>query len=417
MTLHPMIAALRKHKAGVILIALQIAVTLAIICNATFIIGQRIERVNRLTGLDESNLFLIQQRWADAPNGYDPASLEKLDAMQRDDLAVLRNLPEVASVTAISTLPLTDNGRYDGIYLKPDQQKETTDVAVYTGGEQILSTLGLQLIAGRTFTAADVRHQSIRTTEYPVAVIVSKAVADKLYPHDDAIGKAIYLDIGATPSTIIGVVGRLQTPHVGGADGEVPTYNSLIEPMRRDYHSTQYAVRAKPGRELDAMRAARTALFATDPLRVIDDEDGIRSFSEIRARAYQGDIGMAVLMGVVCLILLGITALGIVGLTSFWVGQRRRQIGIRRALGARKQDILRYFQAENLIIAGGGAVLGIVLAISLNLWLITRYEMDRLPVIYVLVSLLAVLVLGQLAVLVPARRASNVPPVVATRSV
>ncbi len=122
-------------------------------------------------------------------------------------------------------------------------------------------------------------------------------------------------------------------------------------------------------------------------------------------------------MGVVCLILLGITAAGIVGLTSFWVGQRQRQIGVRRALGARKRDILRYFQAENLIIAVGGAVLGIVLAIGLNLWLITHYEMDQLPLTYVLVSMLAVLVLGQLAVLVPARRASNVPPVVATRSV
>ena len=89
MTLHPMLAALRKHKAGVVLIALQIAVTLAIVCNATFIISQRVERVNRLTGLNESDLFLIQQRWANAPNGTDPASVEKLDAMQRDDLAVL----------------------------------------------------------------------------------------------------------------------------------------------------------------------------------------------------------------------------------------------------------------------------------------------------------------------------------------
>ena len=412
-----MLAALRKHKAGVVLIALQIAVTLAIVCNATFIIGQRVERVNRPTGLNESDLFLIQQRWANAPNGTDPASVEKLDAMQRDDLAVLSKLPEVASVTPVRALPLTNNGSYNGIYLKPDQQKATTEVAFYTGDEQIVSTLGLRLIAGRVFTAADVRHVGFRSSEEPVAVIVSKAVADKLYPHGDALGKAIYLNIGAAPTTIIGIVGRLQTPHVGGADGDVPAYNSLIEPLRRDYHTTQYAVRAKPGREQAAMRAVRMALFAADPLRAIDEEDGIRTFSEIRARAYAGDLGMATLMGVVCLILLGITAAGIVGLTSFWVGQRQRQIGVRRALGARKRDILRYFQAENLIIAVGGAVLGIVLAIGLNLWLITHYEMDQLPLTYVLVSMLAVLVLGQLAVLVPARRASNVPPVVATRSV
>ncbi len=98
MTLHPILAALRKHKAGVVLIALQIALTLAIVCNAVFIIGQRIERVHRPTGLDENNLFLVSQQWVGAPSGDDPAGVEKLDVMQREDLAALRNLPDVASV-------------------------------------------------------------------------------------------------------------------------------------------------------------------------------------------------------------------------------------------------------------------------------------------------------------------------------
>ncbi|MGH8126085.1 MAG: ABC transporter permease, partial [Rhodanobacteraceae bacterium] len=67
MTLHPILAALRKHKAGVTLITLQIALTLAIVCNAVFIIGQRIERIQRPTGLDEQNLFELTQSWVGAP--------------------------------------------------------------------------------------------------------------------------------------------------------------------------------------------------------------------------------------------------------------------------------------------------------------------------------------------------------------
>jgi putative ABC transport system permease protein len=126
---------------------------------------------------------------------------------------------------------------------------------------------------------------------------------------------------------------------------------------------------------------------------------------------------MAILMGAVALILLCVTAAGIVGLTSFWVGQRHRQIGVRRALGARKADILHYFQIENLLIAGAGVLLGVVLALGLNLWLMTHYEMSRIPVFYVFTGVLAMLALGQVAVFAPARRASNVPPVVATRSV
>ena len=121
-------------------------------------------------------------------------------------------------------------------------------------------------------------------------------------------------------------------------------------------------------------------------------------------------------MSVVCVVLLSVTAAGIVGLTSFWVGQRHRQIGVRRALGARRIDILRYFQIENLVIASGGIALGVLLALVLNLWLMKHFELSRLPSPYVLAGVLVMLALGQLAVFVPARRASNVPPVVATRA-
>jgi putative ABC transport system permease protein len=141
-----------------------------------------------------------------------------------------------------------------------------------------------------------------------------------------------------------------------------------------------------------------------------------RSFDEVRSRAYKKDRGMAILMGIVCTALLLVTAAGIVGLASFWVGQRHRQIGIRRALGATRGDILRYFQTENLLIAGVGVIIGAAAAIGLNLWLVTHYEMARLSPLYVLTGAVAILLLGQLAVLQPALRASRVPPVTATRA-
>jgi putative ABC transport system permease protein len=116
-------------------------------------------------------------------------------------------------------------------------------------------------------------------------------------------------------------------------------------------------------------------------------------------------------------VLLAITAAGIVGLTSFWVGQRRKQIGVRRALGATRRDILNYFMTENLLISSAGALLGVLLAIAINLWLVTRFEMNRLSLVYVLAGVVILLLLGQGAVLAPAMRASRVPPVEATRSV
>jgi putative ABC transport system permease protein len=138
--------------------------------------------------------------------------------------------------------------------------------------------------------------------------------------------------------------------------------------------------------------------------------------TDTRVTAYRDDRGLAVILAVVCAALVAVTGFGIVGLTSYWVSQRRRQIGIRRALGATRGAILRYFQTENLLIASAGAVVGVGLAIGINLWMVSSFEMPRLNFVWTLVGAVAVLLLGQLAVLWPAMRAASLPPALATRS-
>jgi putative ABC transport system permease protein len=404
---------LRRHKAGVALIVLQIARTLAIVCNAIFLIHQRIQRVNRPTGAIEEGLVRISQTWFGAPTGDGAVAIEKLDAMQRTDLATLRALPDVQDVAASTSMPLQGMIYSGNLSRNPQQAGINVMAAYYYGGERLRPTLGVRLIAGRDFTADEILHHGISSDVASPVVIVSKPVADKLFPRGGALGKTIYQD--GKPATIVGIIERLQTPTTQ-AWGSTWAYNSVLEPVRLDGASASYAVRARPGREQAVMREARKALLAVNPLRVMPESWGIQSLSQIRAKVYRADQAMALLMGTICVILLGVTAAGIVGLTSFWVGQRHKQIGVRRALGARKADIVRYFQVENLLVAGGGVVLGVALAALLNVWLMAHYAMPRLPPGYVVVGALALLVLGQLAVWVPARRASGVPPVVATRA-
>jgi putative ABC transport system permease protein len=97
------------------------------------------------------------------------------------------------------------------------------------------------------------------------------------------------------------------------------------------------------------------------------------------------------------------------------VAQRRRQIGIRRALGANRHAIIRYFQTENFLIAAAGAAAGVALAVALNLWMVSSFEMERLHSSYAFIGALVVLLLGQLAVLWPALRAASIPPALAIR--
>jgi putative ABC transport system permease protein len=162
------------------------------------------------------------------------------------------------------------------------------------------------------------------------------------------------------------------------------------------------------------LKSAQKQLLAINRARVTDR---MRSMLESRHRAYQDDRGLAVILSVVSVVLLVVTAFGIIGVTSFWVSQRRRQIGIRRAVGASRTAILRYFQTENLMIAAAGAALGVVLAIALNLWMAGKFEIARLEIGYTVAAAVLVMLLGQIAVLWPALRAASISPVIAIRNV
>jgi len=410
MQIQPILAALRHHKAGTVLIALQIALTLAIVCNALFIIHQRVAHLSEPTGIDEANLFVIDSQWAD------PMSPQQTDAQIQSDLAALRQLPGVRDAVSSNSYPLRGGGWDDFITMTPDQVQKTTDATVYFGDTHFIDTLGLKLIAGRNFRADEVAPLRPQDHATSPVVIVTKTLADKLYPDGSALGKPFYT-MDTTPTTIIGIVERLQRSEVDSWSRPY-AYQALLWPRRLDgSFGTYYIVRAKPGELSAAMREAPKALYAQSRMRIIDPKDGVLSFAEVRHRAYDSDRGTAILMGIICAVLLVITGAGIIGLTSFWVGQRRKQIGIRRALGATRHDILSYFQTENLLIAGGGVVVGAVLAIGLNLWMMRQLATDRMPLLYVLAGVIVLLVLGQGAALVPAMRASRVSPVEATRSV
>ena len=406
MQIKPILSALRHHKAGTVLIMLQIALTLAIVCNALFIIQQRVSRLSTPSGVVESQLLCIQNQWV----GGSSASY---GALITGDLDVLRRVPGVVDAYATNSLPLSQGGSSTGVNLKPDQRDPTAQSAFYFGDAHALPALGLRLIAGRNFRPDEISQIQGDDQPIPPAVIVTKALADKLFPNTSALGKQVFID-PHKPTTIVGVVARLETPWVGNSWGNT---NSMLLPYVWVDNSVNYVLRVRAGQMADVMKAAPKALFAANRMRVIPAKSGVQPFSQIRADAYASDRGMAILMGVISIVLLAVTAAGIVGLTSFWVGQRRKQIGIRRALGATRHDILSYFLTENLLIAFAGVLLGAVLAVGLNLWMMQQFEMQRLSPLYLGIGIAVLLLLGQAAVLAPALRASRVPPVVATRTV
>jgi putative ABC transport system permease protein len=404
MELHPILSAMRRNKVGAIVIVVQTAITLAILCNSLFLIQQRLRSSERPTGLQEQDLFTMANQWVGNP----PDLAAKVQA----DLAALRALPEVVDAFVSQSYPLSNGGWGDGVSLEAEDAHWVTNSALYFADEHGLSTLGLKLVAGRNFDPAEViERNNMVVAKPPAALIVSQALATKLFPNGDALGKSIYLGSYKSKAPIIGIVERLQQPWplIGNQRIEY----SMLQPYRFVEQYAHYVVRAKPGQLQAAIKSAKKQLLAINRGRI---NDKTRTMAETRQRAYRDDRGLAIILSVVSVVLLIVTAFGIIGVTSFWVSQRRRQIGIRRAMGATRTAILRYFQTENLMIASAGAVLGILLALSLNFFMAGKFEMARLDIGSTVVAAVIVLLLGQIAVLWPAMRAASISPVVAIRN-
>jgi putative ABC transport system permease protein len=143
----------------------------------------------------------------------------------------------------------------------------------------------------------------------------------------------------------------------------------------------------------------------------------IRTMTETRQRSYMEDAAMIKLLVFIVSLLTAITALGIVGLASFSVARRTRQIGTRRALGASRPAILRYFMLENFLVSSVGIISGGILAVAMNIWMVQTFDLTPIAWYMIPLAMIALWIVGQAAVYGPARRASLVPPAVATRSV
>jgi putative ABC transport system permease protein len=408
MEIRPIFSSLLRNRTGALLIAAQVALSLAIVANALYIIQDRVARTARPSGVaDESSqirISIAQIKEPETPEG-------KL-AVQERNAQVLRAVPGVASIALTNQTPLSTSGWNMGLSLDTKQPETTTNAALYFGPDSFVKTFGLKIVEGRDFTPEDVELiDPDKSQDLGRIGIVTQALAKKLFPTGSAVGKTVYIGTGsdALPLQIVGVVERLQSPWAqDGERGEL----SLMLASRRTESYIQFAVRAEPGQRDRVMKEAEAALAKVPGQMVVHNE----TMDSNRVDLYRNDRAIAWMLGVVTVLLLLVTASGIVGMATLWVNQRRKQIGVRRALGARKLDILRYFIMENVIITSGGVVAGLVLAIGLNQLLVSQLELPKLPLVYLAVGSAVLWLVGIAAVYAPAWRASGISPAIATRS-
>jgi putative ABC transport system permease protein len=403
MQIAPIFSALRRHRLATLLIAMEIALACAVLCNACFLIAYRLDQMHINSGVDETSLAQITADCIDDCNEVD---------LNARILSTLGQMPGVQSASVINAVPFGDHAGTAGITLDSAGRKFGGVIDFYVGGPGSFDALGLKLVKG----VAPQTDDYVSLNDFVPAnasAWVTSALAEHLWPGTDPLGQEFWMD--KFHFRVAGVVAHLARP--GGGEGGPATreWSAYVPGLPGKHLSGNYLVRAQPDRLPQVLRDARAAVVKVAPDAVLDLQAS-RTISDLRSTYFQQDVAMTgILLGVIAALLL-VTALGIVGLASFWVAQRRRQIGVRRALGATRSDILRYFQTENFLIVSMGVALGMVLAYGLNIWLMLSYELPRLPVYYLPIGVVVLWLLGQLAVLAPAFRAAAVPPVVATRS-
>ncbi len=396
------IAALRKHRLATFLITLQISLACAVLCNACFLVVERFQTTQIDSGVAEASLGVIKL------SGFDPQQANDLNARV---INALRGVAGVQAISAVNMVPFGESAARAGVMLDPEKKHFGGVIDFYVGDSNAIEAFGLRLVAGR-LPAPDEYNPVTQYVPANPPILITRTLAAHFWPGQNPVGQQIWaMD---TSFKVIGVIDHLSVVAPGGGESEDPDWSVFVPAVAGLHLSGKYLIRGSLTDMTRIMRDSKQAVLNAASDTVLD-LDQSRSLIELRDSYFESSLVMVALLMSVIVALLGTTALGIVGLSSFWVIQRRKQIGIRRALGATKGDVLRYFQIENLIIVTLGILLGMMLAYGLNLGLMRFYELPRLPIWYLPIGAVMLWIIGQIAVLVPAMQASAISPMAAIK--
>jgi putative ABC transport system permease protein len=412
---------MKRSKVRFGLIVLEVALTLAIVANCVALIREAHAKINHPSGFDDANLIRVSSIPFEAAfkeDGY-------LDNTLRSDLELLASTPGVRTVSNTNFLPWAGGGSSDEMRAQ-GSKGELLRTQVYNADERTFEALGTPVTEGRGFTRDEVQDATLRfralgsstrargadgqpVEKFAVDVVISRAYGRLAFGEGSPLGKVLE-DSDGDEYRVIGVIDAFYNPYGWPIHDYVVFYPTWARSF--DFGSP-FLVRAEPGQGDTLIKAMEHQLLAANNGRNLR----IMRVPTVKNQTMGAQRITATLMAWVAVLLVLVTAVGIVGLTSFSVTERTRQIGTRRALGARRRDVLRHFLAENWLLTTMGIVLGTLLAFGINVALVSGIEGAKLRWPLLAGGVLLLWATGLLATLAPAFRATRISPAIATRNV
>ena len=384
-----------QRRIRAVLVAGEIAVSLVLLIGAGLTIRSFINLQHEPAGFNPDHVLTLA---VNLPAARYPTPAAKAEFWQRA-LEALRRIPGVEIAAATSRLPLLPGNSTRGLTIKSLPPNSQATAHYRTASPRYFQAMGIPLIQGRAFEEADLEGR-------PPVAIISASAARRYWPNRNPLGERFSID--DPEITIVGVVADI---HAAALDK--PPQPTVYVPYRQDpWPSMVFALRtsAAPATLTAAVRDAIWQVDKDQPIGAVRTMDQQLSNSLTRRRF---SVSLLTGFGVVAV---SLAAIGLYGVLAFIVAQRRREIGVRMALGAQPRDVIAEVMGQGLRLAGFGVVVGLGLALAgtrlLSSLLFGTSPTDALTFAAV-ATLLVAIAAG--ASLVPALRASRVDPLIALR--
>ena len=393
----------RRQRLRSVLVVCEVALTLTLLVGAGLLV-QSFRRVLEVDPGFKARDLLTMQVSVNNPDGHQVAAF--FEQLQQR----VRGLPGVSSVAVSNGLPF-GVANHPGFIIKGRPEPDNKGSGIrYTVSPDYFQTMGIELIKGRVFTAADTR-------DGPLVVVIDEVLARQHFQDEDPIGKRIGYAASDPPSyEIVGVVRHVEPYSLDGQSPVAQFYTNFNQIPLQLLPGSVRRINVLTRTEVEPLSLAPAVRGQVAELNKDQAVFNVRTMEQILEQSVARRRFSMMLLTVFAVIALGLASLGIYGLMSYTVAQRRREIGVRMALGARARDVLHLVLGQGLRLTLIGMVVGVVGALGL-----TRLMSNLLfgvsatdPVTFSAVAFLLAFV-ALLACWVPARRAMKVDPMIALR--
>ena len=391
-----------RHRARGVLVVTQVALALVLLVGS----GLMVRSFQQLSSVDPGFRAQGVLTFAISPPPTKYESSESVAQFYDELLDRLEDMPGVSSAGGVTQLPLTGRGGNltTSIDEFPPAEDEFPPISlVRRATPGYFETMDIPVVEGRSFVADD-------HNERLGSLIISQSIKDQYWPDVSALGKRINTTGAAARS--VGVVGDV---HAAGLEvpGEQYIYRPMLDSVGGGVRRMWMVVRSDAD-PLSLVPAIRSMIESIDADLPIGD---LRSMEEVVGDSLSRTSFTMSLLVLAAIIALFLGSVGIYGVMSYIVSQRTSEIGVRMALGADSKKVRRMILIHGMKLAAVGVVIGLLAAAAMGRLLTSLlYGVSPFDTLTFLGGSLIFLAVAALAAVIPALRASRIPPAVALQS-